>query len=549
MKLTARTGLVALAALLLTTALSAPARAGLAIPSDVPDLGLYFVDNFQLGSMPSQLFGKGADQNDSTSYLMCKSDTDEYCVKATGIFANIDLDICKPTSQTSCIADVWAIDPSGKKIQGTVSKVVQDNPAQYVEENVAAGLPASHGLGAMWNFPGVKNSSGGSDFFVAVQDRLNGEKKSGDLVSATKYKDENFVAGIIPVNEISGAYGVLHASDAQHGNGAWGSSPDGPANGPDGSPCLVTDRTYCATKALFPDGYRFGMNLKLGSKPTGWFSGRLGLPSITTADSGSGESISIEANPLLVPTLDFTVPNSQIPDAAKKIAFNGTQWGRGGTKNWQIVGEQSDPHMMDLLTAFTPAFGNKATSTNSIWSFKTMIGDESRNAIYKCNNGATAFGGLVTSNALTYSDGAPAFDPQTGEMSYKVASPHYREDASIARGSYDLAVRSSVVRCLYKFTTAPISATISIQSEDGENQVATTVVNEKDGWLYLSANGFTFSSPTIAVKFTQDATAKPAATATSKVTSQKSTITCTRGKSSKKVTAVKPICPAGFKLK
>jgi len=544
MKFTSRAGLVALAALLTATALSAPARAGVAIPSDVPNLGLYFVDNFQLGSMPSQIFGVG-NQDDSSSFLMCKSDTDPYCVKASRIFANIDLDICKAATVTSCIETVWAVDPSGKKIEGSVSKVVQDNSNQYVSENTVNKLPGSHGLGALWTFPGVTNSSGGNEFFVAVQDRFNGEKNSGDPVSSAKYWQDSFVAGIVPIKEISGTYGVLAANDAQHGNQAWGSQPDGNINTPDGSPCVVTDRTYCAAKALFPADYRFGMTLRLGSKPTGWFSGRLGFPAITTSDTVNGENISIEATPLLVPSLDFTVPNAQIPSAAKKIAFDGTQWGRGGTKNWQIVGEQSDPRMMDMLTAFTPAFENKSTGTDSIWSFKTMIGDNSRDAIYKCSNGLNSFGGLVTSNALTYSDGAPAFDPQSGEMTYKVASPHFREDGTIARGSYDLAVRSSVVRCLYGFSSAPVKATISIQSEDGNEQVATTVVSEKDGWLYLSAKGFTFSSPTIAVKFTQDAAVNPAP----KVSAQKSTITCVKGKSSKKVTAIKPSCPAGFKIK
>jgi hypothetical protein len=132
-------------------------------------------------------------------------------------------------------------------------------------------------------------------------------------------------------------------------------------------------------------------------------------------------------------------------------------------------------------------------------------------------------------------------------MTYKLASPHFREDGTIARGSYDLAVRSDVVRCLYNFTSAPVRATISIQSEDGESQIATTVLSEKDGWLYLSAKGFTFSSPTIAVKFSQDAAPKPAPA--SKTSTKKTTITCTKGKNSKKVTAVKPTCPAGYKVK
>ena len=71
-------------------------------------------------------------------------------------------------------------------------------------------------------------------------------------------------------------------------------------------------------------------------------------------------------------------------------------------------------------------------------------------------------------------------------------------------GSYDLALRSDIARCLYGFTSAPISATIEVVSQFGEKQVAVTTVNEKNGWLYLSAKGFTFSSPTVSVKLTQE---------------------------------------------
>jgi hypothetical protein len=101
--------------------------------------------------------------------------------------------------------------------------------------------------------------------------------------------------------------------------------------------------------------------------------------------------------------------------------------------------------------------------------------------------------------------------------------------------------------------------------------VATTVANEKDGWLSLSANNFQFSSPTIQVKLSQDApapvvsptpTASPAVMPTPEPTTQpalptpkptvvskKITITCIKGKTLKTVTAVKPICPKGYKRK
>jgi hypothetical protein len=54
----------------------------------------------------------------------------------------------------------------------------------------------------------------------------------------------------------------------------------------------------------------------------------------------------------------------------------------------------------------------------------------------------------------------------------------------------------------------------------------------------MGAYGFGFSSPTIKMKITQAGTS-----------GSKATITCVKGKTSKKVTAVKPVCPTGFKKK
>jgi hypothetical protein len=549
------------------------ANAGVAIPSDVPSLGLFLEENFQLGTMPGQIFGT-QNQDDGSKTLMCKSDTEPVCVQDSHIFAIDNLDICNMNSTTSCIQDVWAIDPSGQKIQGSFVKKVQDNPDQYIEENVIPNLPASHGLGAIWAFPGVTNSSGSNQFFVGVEGRYNGDKSVGDPVSKAHINNEGFVAGIVPVKEIPGNYAVLKANDALHGNQAWGSEPVGNTVAPDGTPCTFTDKSFCDVKAQFPSGYRFGMTLNLGFKQSGWFSGRLGDPAISTSNWKGGEQITIEASPTLVPGLDFSVPNSEIPDAAKKLAFNGVQWGRGGSgkKGWQIVGELGDPLMMDFATAFAPAYKNTATSNDTVWSFKTLVSNDAWGATNKCGNSLQSYGGLVTTNSLTYSDGPPSFDPTTGELKYKVASPHYQADGQVAQGSYDLAMRSEVVRCIYGFSNAPIKASISIQSDDGQTQIATTVVNEKNGWLYLAAKGFTFSSPTIAVKLTQDApvpaatpvatpTPTPSATATPEPTMppivkpspnpspKKTTITCIKGKITKSVTAVKPTCPAGYKKK
>ena len=103
-------------------------------------------------------------------------------------------------------------------------------------------------------------------------------------------------------------------------------------------------------------------------------------------------------------------------------------------------------------------------------------------------------------------------------------------------------MRSEVARCIYGFSKAPINATLSITSADGSPQVATTVIGERDGWLYLRAKNFEFSAPTIKAKLTQETPAAPA-----KPVIAKTSITCVKGKTTKKVTSVKPTCPSGFK--
>ena len=74
------------------------------------------------------------------------------------------------------------------------------------------------------------------------------------------------------------------------------------------------------------------------------------------------------------------------------------------------------------------------------------------------------------------------------------------------------------------------------------------LVSEKDGFIKLQADNFTFSSPTIKVKFTQDKAAS--AVAPVKIIPKKSvTITCIKGKVSKKIVGANPKCPTGYKKK
>jgi hypothetical protein len=78
-------------------------------------------------------------------------------------------------------------------------------------------------------------------------------------------------------------------------------------------------------------------------------------------------------------------------------------------------------------------------------------------------------------------------------------------------------------------------------------------VSEKDGFLKLQADNFTFSSPTIKVKFSQTSEVKPtpaAVIAPVEVIPKKIlSITCVKGKITKKISGVSPKCPSGYKKK
>ena len=183
---------------------------------------------------------------------------------------------------------------------------------------------------------------------------------------------------------------------------------------------------------------------------------------------------------------------------------------------------------------------------NNLWRFTSSLTPVDSTSCFK---DGTAVLGLVTTNASAYTAGPPSFNAAEGSIDYQVGGAHLLPDGSVFKGTYDLTLRSDVARCLYKFSQAPIRATISILGE--QKDAATISQNEANGWLTVHAANFTFSKPTIRIKLQQENAAQPAAqpAAVSSKPAAKISITCVKGKTSKKITAVNPTCPAGYKKK
>jgi hypothetical protein len=266
---------------------------------------------------------------------------------------------------------------------------------------------------------------------------------------------------------------------------------------------------------------------------------------------------------LSIPSVYGWVKWNELPSAVKELY----PVGAGGTARGFDDFTTSDLASRTLLTKsevagsfaikemnlWLPLLNDKAAAMRTFWVAQTIRGElplESRNCVR-----GKGFTGVIGTNAVVYSDGPPKFDKEEQSLNYTVGASHRDSKGDLFKGYYQLNLRSDVARCLYGFGSAPIQAKIEVSSSDGTPSVATTVINEKDGWLKMTAGGFTFSTPSIKVKLSQEATtpapsATPSPSASAKpATPKKISITCVKGKTSKKVTAINPKCPTGYKKK
>jgi hypothetical protein len=176
-----------------------------------------------------------------------------------------------------------------------------------------------------------------------------------------------------------------------------------------------------------------------------------------------------------------------------------------------------------------------AAATNTYWRLSSWL-DGSQNQ-YSCPN-VTGVKGVVLTNAAAYTPSAPAWNRSTGALDFEVASTHLKANGEANEGFYDLLLNDKIAKCIWGAGVTGGKASISVINADGTPQVATTTFAISGGWAKFKAYGYHYSKPQISVNLIQSPS-KP----------KSSTITCVKGKLTKKVTAVAPKCPAGFKRK
>jgi hypothetical protein len=494
----------------------------------------------------------------ATSVLTCKDIASSDCT-GTQVAYRAVLPMCDSSISIDCFKDFVVTDEGGKPLDYTVEGQFPLGNPQYFKGSPSMKVPNGGGL-TLIHIPGAPHK-GGDTYLVKAE--MKAVKNQGQA----EFKTQSFTVSISAVKIIEGKFAFRGPSPDLF-LFANGNIETGWASGPVPGYCAATSNTQCAKRYSLPLGMRFGLTVNLTTKLTGWLHGRIKAPEVeVSTNSFGGSTVKVLAEPIKIPVNTAWVNNDTAPQSVKEYYSGKPNTGSGifgiaealkPLSQIDLLHDGNMGHNAETLKeylAWLPALGDKAQAMPTAWTIATMSNSQVADQIQQCLNQTDSLAGIVTTNAAEYFDGPPVFDKATGSLDYKVAATHFEPDGTtVFKGSYDLVMSSKVARCIYGFTQAPISATVSVTSDAGIQSAATVVVNERNGWLSLGAYNFTYSSPTIRVVLSGSSisevvsTATPTPTTTRPVTkSAVKSIVCVKGKAKKIVSGSNPKCPSGFK--
>jgi hypothetical protein len=461
-------------------------------------LGMHIQDDFGVGmtNLLSKMIIPGPQPE-------CASLDDPKCTSPTNTpwWVIRILPLCEDTDKNDDCVEGLQITKNGETRDSVVKERIRQRT--WVADS-KRGLPVAGSQG-LWSDPFSDDPD--SRYFVNVYGDLN--RGFGD---SGPFRLSNFFASITPTSESPAITGT----------------------------CVWNQGSRCGRRIAFVDSPRISLTLRLSPTLTGWLGGRLSSPQISvTPITKDLNRIVISGEPLPVNVVGASIPYQSAPEDLRAYMRSVNP---GCPVDECDVGiASSGPFTFDYLEKWKQVTQDKAVKTIPYWSISRA--PESTNS--SCVK--DGFVGLVTTNATAYQQTMPALDGS--DLIYRVAGAHFMPDGqTLTKGTYNLLLRSDVARCVYGFSGAPIKASVSIVNSGDVQDVATEVVSERKGWLYLAAAGFNFSSPIVRVKLSQEATKTPVPIAAETSKKLKS-ITCVKGKLIKKVSGTNPKCPSGFKKK
>ena len=246
---------------------------------------------------------------------------------------------------------------------------------------------------------------------------------------------------------------------------------------------------------------------------------------------------------------------SKVQSNLRENNYKVEELGNGATRVTVTGKPMERPYFVDSRTLNRDVYTREQadTSTNQ-WEIQTEDSSDGYTP-EKCKNT-----GLPIATGNMYSQTPPVWNATTGDLSVNVWAPHRDPTGAIYKGYYEGNFTKEYISCLWGIDAKKISDEFSVSITDqgtGLSEVATTSIVQTNTGIRLVASGFHYSENKIkfvrnvaAPSATPTQTPTPTPTPTAKpVVAKKTTITCVKGKLVKKVSAEKPLCPAGYKKK
>ncbi len=282
---------------------------------------------------------------------------------------------------------------------------------------------------------------------------------------------------------------------------------------------------------------------------------------IAPNQTGSALRVLVENSAQISATVKIVVRTSWLkPQNVQLVAENANFSERkvANSREWTFIGSTTTvSNYFDWLTASKNNFMDKADVDTSALHFYIHHVGASDSASYFPITCADK--GYTVQAWNSSAAGTPYWDKATSSLNFGVQAPHLKASGEQNKGFFTLWAPEEFIACRWPENTLIGAARITIEvlNPDGTQQIALTSVMQRNKTLYFSASGFHYSSPTIRVIGQKPVEAAPVqkpietAVASKPATevAKKRTITCSKGKTTKKFTAVKPQCPSGWKEK
>ena len=470
-------------------------------------------------------------------------------------FINISLAPCQSLKaiqekESDCINFIEVKNGSGEWVKGKFlnfvpAKWTGNSEVEFSDEVVnfkgVEKLSIPNGSrAAIWDFPGVSHS-GGSDFLFSF------DFSSGAVNGVPGWDQSTIQTFLNPVS-------IVDKFTPGKGSGSTSITDD-----TRGTCIQNAERIYCLKGQPFPKDLRFRVQIKLNAlksalQSRSWFFGTAINPSYEQKTDPSDKNsilLTLQGDPIHV-----QVPELNIPRDRSIVEAYATSW-LTELEKLKFYGPSMITKVVDSMMSSAYGDGQDATNQYSTrafkgiepflkyatieersgWGFSTLGAVPGTSPYYQKFMSCPVenkIGGLVSSNATATEPGPPIFNSTDGTLEYRVAAPHTKANGDLNIGTYSVSIGNTTAKCLWGSNFKNARASVSMVSDDGTTQIATSTFTSDENGLRFYVSGFHYSSGAIKIKLT-----------TSK--SKSVTITCKKGKVVRSVSGANPKCPPGFK--